>query len=105
MTIPTACTLVFLTGSFFPFPWKYRITKRVGGGSFGDIYLGVGANGEKVSLAIVLGRHVHLHGEADSGEFIGRLIDFMLLPNEICVDQLSNYSAEIVNISNDVITD
>jgi hypothetical protein len=27
---------------------KYRITKRVGGGSFGDIYLGVGANGEKV---------------------------------------------------------
>ena len=30
---------------------KYRITKRVGGGSFGDIYLGVGANGEKVRRA------------------------------------------------------
>jgi len=30
---------------------KYRITKRVGGGSFGDIYLGVGANGEKVSFS------------------------------------------------------
>jgi serine/threonine protein kinase len=29
---------------------KYRITKRVGGGSFGDIYLGVGANGEKVAV-------------------------------------------------------
>ena len=29
---------------------KYRITKRVGGGSFGDIYLGVGANGEKVRV-------------------------------------------------------
>jgi hypothetical protein len=37
--------------SNFPFSLlqKYRITKRVGGGSFGDIYLGVGANGEKVS--------------------------------------------------------
>ena len=33
---------------------KYRITKRVGGGSFGDIYLGVGANGEKVSLLSVV---------------------------------------------------
>lgn len=31
---------------------KYRITKRVGGGSFGDIYLGVGANGEKVRNTI-----------------------------------------------------
>jgi len=31
---------------------KYRITKRVGGGSFGDIYLGVGANGEKVRIFI-----------------------------------------------------
>eukprot|EP00804_Cyclotella_cryptica_P003362 CCRYP_012855-RC/>CCRYP_012855-RC protein AED:0.36 eAED:0.36 QI:68/0.66/0.75/1/0.66/0.5/4/248/467 len=30
---------------------KYRITKRVGGGSFGDIYLGVGANGEKADLS------------------------------------------------------
>ncbi|GMH55738.1 hypothetical protein TL16_g01980 [Triparma laevis f. inornata] len=29
---------------------KYRITKRVGGGSFGDIYLGVGASGEKVAV-------------------------------------------------------
>ncbi|GMI30162.1 hypothetical protein TrCOL_g9256 [Triparma columacea] len=29
---------------------NYRITKRVGGGSFGDIYLGVGANGEKVAV-------------------------------------------------------
>ena len=32
---------------------KYRITKRVGGGSFGDIYLGVGANGEKVGSAMM----------------------------------------------------
>ena len=41
---------------------KYRITKRVGGGSFGDIYLGVGANGEKVcwrkSLESVSANHV-----------------------------------------------
>ena len=29
---------------------KYRITKRVGVGSFSDIYLGVGANGEKVHV-------------------------------------------------------
>jgi serine/threonine protein kinase len=29
---------------------KYRITKRVGGGSFGYIYLGVGANGENVAV-------------------------------------------------------
>jgi len=34
---------------------KYRITKRVGGGSFGDIYLGVGANGEKVGCCRVFG--------------------------------------------------
>jgi hypothetical protein len=37
---------------------KYRITKRVGGGSFGDIYLGVGANGEKV-------RRLNFDGRAD----------------------------------------
>ena len=27
---------------------KYRITKRIGGGSFGEIYMGVGPNNEKV---------------------------------------------------------
>jgi hypothetical protein len=40
-------TLCLLLLSFLSLQ-KYRITKRVGGGSFGDIYLGVGANGEKV---------------------------------------------------------
>ncbi|CAM9575086.1 unnamed protein product [Chrysoparadoxa australica] len=29
---------------------QYRITKRLGGGSFGDIYLGIGLNGEKVAV-------------------------------------------------------
>lgn len=37
-------------------PQKYRITKRVGGGSFGDIYLGVGANGEKVRSRVLCGK-------------------------------------------------
>eukprot|EP00977_Amphora_coffeiformis_P022151 scaffold10570_cov176-Amphora_coffeaeformis.AAC.1 len=46
---------VFVGSSVFEIRWprrsrKYRITKRVGGGSFGDIYLGVGANGEKVAV-------------------------------------------------------
>jgi len=27
---------------------KYRITRRIGGGSFGEIYMGVGLNNEKV---------------------------------------------------------
>lgn len=27
---------------------QYRIAKRLGGGSFGDIFLGVGQNGEQV---------------------------------------------------------
>lgn len=26
---------------------KYRITRRIGGGSFGEIYMGVGPNNEK----------------------------------------------------------
>lgn len=29
---------------------KYRITKRIGGGSFGEIFLGQGPNGEKVAV-------------------------------------------------------
>ena len=29
---------------------KYQISRRIGGGSFGEIYLGVGPNSEKVSL-------------------------------------------------------
>lgn len=29
---------------------KYRITKRIGGGSFGEIYLGLGPTGEKVAV-------------------------------------------------------
>jgi RIO-like serine/threonine protein kinase len=29
---------------------KYRITRRIGGGSFGEIYMGVGPNGEKVAV-------------------------------------------------------
>ena len=32
---------------------KYRITRRIGGGSFGEIYMGIGPNNEKVrSLSI-----------------------------------------------------
>jgi hypothetical protein len=31
---------------------KYRITRRIGGGSFGEIYLGVGPSGEKVCQRI-----------------------------------------------------
>jgi len=27
---------------------NYRITRRIGGGSFGEIYLGIGPSGEKV---------------------------------------------------------
>ena len=30
---------------------KYRITRRIGGGSFGEIYMGIGPSGEKVSAA------------------------------------------------------
>ena len=29
---------------------KYRITRRIGGGSFGEIYMGIGPNNEKVCL-------------------------------------------------------
>ena len=29
---------------------KYRVTKRIGGGSFGEIYMGVTATGEKVQF-------------------------------------------------------
>lgn len=29
---------------------RYRITRRIGGGSFGEIYLGIGPNEEKVGL-------------------------------------------------------
>jgi len=29
---------------------KYRITKRIGGGSFGEIYMGVGPNNEKANF-------------------------------------------------------
>jgi lipopolysaccharide export LptBFGC system permease protein LptF len=46
-------TAFFVFCSFSRHVKKYRITKRVGGGSFGDIYLGVGANGEKVGHAAV----------------------------------------------------
>lgn len=28
---------------------KYRITRRIGGGSFGEIYMGIGPNNEKVT--------------------------------------------------------
>lgn len=31
---------------------KYRITRRIGGGSFGEIYLGVGPSGEKVEIIL-----------------------------------------------------
>ena len=33
---------------------KYRIARRIGGGSFGEIYLGIGPNGEKVSEFVIL---------------------------------------------------
>jgi len=29
---------------------KYRITRRIGGGSFGEIYMGIGPNNEKVCI-------------------------------------------------------
>lgn len=29
---------------------KYRITRRIGGGSFGEIYMGIGLNNEKVAV-------------------------------------------------------
>lgn len=29
---------------------KFRITRRIGGGSFGEIYLGIGPSGEKVAV-------------------------------------------------------
>lgn len=29
---------------------KYRITRRIGGGSFGEIYMGIGPSGEKVAI-------------------------------------------------------
>lgn len=29
---------------------KYRITRRIGGGSFGEIYLGIGPSNEKVRV-------------------------------------------------------
>ena len=35
---------------------KYRITRRIGGGSFGEIYLGVGPSGEKVGKILLLFR-------------------------------------------------
>lgn len=31
---------------------KYRITRRIGGGSFGEIYMGVGPNNEKVTAPL-----------------------------------------------------
>lgn len=34
---------------------KYKITRRIGGGSFGEIYMGVGPNNEK--LAVKFERH------------------------------------------------
>lgn len=33
---------------------KYRISKKIGGGSFGEIFLGVGPNNEKVNIYINL---------------------------------------------------
>lgn len=29
---------------------KYKITRRIGGGSFGEIYLGIGPSGEQVAV-------------------------------------------------------
>jgi hypothetical protein len=31
---------------------RYQISKRIGGGSFGEIFLGIGPNNEKVVLCI-----------------------------------------------------
>lgn len=33
---------------------KYRITRRIGGGSFGEIYMGIGPNNEKVRFQVYL---------------------------------------------------
>jgi len=32
---------------------KYRITRRIGGGSFGEIYMGIGPSGEKVGYFVL----------------------------------------------------
>ena len=32
---------------------KYRITRRIGGGSFGEIYMGIGPSGEKVCFFLL----------------------------------------------------
>eukprot|EP00980_Cylindrotheca_fusiformis_P005371 scaffold1143_cov96-Cylindrotheca_fusiformis.AAC.4 len=49
-SLPRVSPVSLTSGLGFLRERKYRITKRVGGGSFGDIYLGVGANGEKVAV-------------------------------------------------------
>lgn len=36
---------------------KYRITRRIGGGSFGEIYMGLGPNGEKVPIPVLASLH------------------------------------------------
>jgi hypothetical protein len=41
---------------------KYRITRRIGGGSFGEIYLGVGPSGEKVLSSLSLSFLFHCSG-------------------------------------------
>ena len=33
---------------------KYRITRRIGGGSFGEIYMGIGPTNEKVIITQVI---------------------------------------------------
>ena len=37
---------------------KYRIMRRIGGGSFGEIYMGIGPNNEKVRFKV--GNQLHL---------------------------------------------
>jgi len=37
---------------------KYRITRRIGGGSFGEIYLGVGPSGEKVNMYTIINYNI-----------------------------------------------
>ena len=41
---------------------KYRITRRIGGGSFGEIYMGIGPSNEKVrAYPLLLLKQKRLH--------------------------------------------
>ena len=51
---------------------KYRVTRRIGGGSFGEIYMGAGPNNEKVKLCVTMERHQPTHFHMNYIAEIGR---------------------------------